>query len=204
MMKTENLTPNGVGKCERKKKLINSQTSTDKNLVTPMSGNRKLERYEVKKKTSMKRLDSPLSRKSSVENQATKISPDLSPRKKAVIACLLDESLFTQQQTATKAKVSQTTVSRINRAQMRNEELMSKQTMCGRKKKLSERTERNLVKTVLNNRRLTSRELAVSVKKDVRIKVSDSTIRRILTANDLKGPRPRRKAKITPAKQRSE
>ncbi len=81
---------------------------------------------------------------------------------------------------------------------MRNEELKSKRARCGRKKKLSKRNERNLVKTVLNNRRLTSRKLAVSVKKDG-IKVSDSTIRRTLIANDRKAHRPRCKAKIMPA-----
>ncbi len=114
MMKNENLTPNRVGKCGRKKKFINSQMSTDKNLMTPMSGNRKLKCCEPKKKTSVKRLDSPLSRKLSVENQATKISPDLSPRKKAMIACLLEESLFMQRQIAKKANVSQATVCRIS------------------------------------------------------------------------------------------
>ncbi len=153
MMKNENLTPNRVGKCGRKKKLINSQTSIDKNLVTPMSGNRKLKRCEPNKKISMKRLDSPSSRKSSIENQAIKISTDLSPRKKAVIACLFDESLFTQRQIAKKANMSQAMVSRINRARMRKEELTSKRTRCGRKKKLSKRTERNFVKTVFYNRR---------------------------------------------------
>ncbi len=125
-MKNENLMPNQVRKCGRKKKLINSQTSTDKNLVTLMSGNRKLKRCEPKKNTNMKRFDSPLSRKSRVENQATKISHDLPPRKKAEIACLLDKSLFTQRQIVKKANVSQATVSRINRARMRNEQLTSK------------------------------------------------------------------------------
>ena len=124
---------------------------------------------------------------------------DLSPRKKALIECLLKEKHYSQREIAYKLEVSHKSVSCINISIKSGDILTSKQEgNCGRKPKMSPQMERILVKMAKSNRRATSKDMSDNLKA-YGVEVSQSVVWRRLCAAGLLAHRPRQKAKITPA-----
>lgn len=124
---------------------------------------------------------------------------DLSPRKLALVECLLHERTYTQQEISKRLMISQASVSRVKKALDNDKQYSSSRVgKCGRKRIISPRTERKLVQLAKKNRRLTSKDLRKNLEQ-YGVNVCDSTVRRKLINAGLHARRPRKKAKITPA-----
>ncbi|KAF6214236.1 hypothetical protein GE061_008975 [Apolygus lucorum] len=124
---------------------------------------------------------------------------DLSPRKKALVACMLDQGESSQREIAKKLKISQKSVSRV-KVSVQEETPLSpdRKGKCVRKSKFSPRLLRKMVQIAKTNRRATSREICEKLK-EYGTEVSPSIVRRRLCAEGLPARRPRKKAKLTPA-----
>ncbi|KAF6204834.1 hypothetical protein GE061_018997 [Apolygus lucorum] len=124
---------------------------------------------------------------------------DLSPRKKALVACMLDQGESSQCEIAKKLKISQKSVSRVKVSVQEGTPLSpDRKGKCGRKSKFSPRLLRKMVQIAKTNRRATSREICEKLK-EYGTEVSPSIVRRRLCAEGLPARRPRKKAKLTPA-----
>lgn len=123
---------------------------------------------------------------------------DLSPRKLALIKCLLQEKRYTQGEIADRLKISQSSVCRVKKSlDFGYDYASSRAGSCGRKSKFTPRMERKLVQLSKTNRRATSKDLKITMEQ-YGVNVCDSSIRRRLIAAGLHARRPRKKAKITP------
>lgn len=124
---------------------------------------------------------------------------DLSPRKVALVKCLLQEKHYSQREISGRLNISQASVSRVKKSLDSNREYAPLRVgNCGRKSKFSPRMERKLIQLAKMNRRATSKELKMNMEQ-YGVNVCDSSIRRRLISAGLPARRPRKKAKITPA-----
>lgn len=123
---------------------------------------------------------------------------DLSPRKIGIAQTLLDEGQYSQVEIAKRLKISQKSVSRINKCRLeRSVYEQNRAGKCGRKQKFSPRSLRTLTNMALRNRKLTSNELRINML-EYGVDASSRTVRRKLHSEGLRACRPRKKAKITP------
>lgn len=110
---------------------------------------------------------------------------DLSPRKVALIKCLLQEKHCTQQEIANRLNISQSSVCRVRKSLDSGcEKVPARVGKCGRKSKFTPRTERKLVQMAMKNRRATGNDLKKSLEQ-YGVKVCDSSVRRRLIATGL-------------------
>jgi transposase len=124
---------------------------------------------------------------------------DITPRKSAKIAVLLEETSFSQRQIADKLQVSQSTVRRINAKFKRGMDLSVKRTgKCGRKRKTTPRDERKIQRTILNNRKAPISRIKAILEQEG-VPISQRTLRRRSVEMGFTCCRPRRKPKLTPA-----
>src|SRR6478609_10668877 len=103
---------------------------------------------------------------------------DITPRKSAKIAVLLEETSFSQRQIAEKMRVSQSTVRRISEKFKRGMDLAVKQAgKCGRKRITSTRDERKIQKTILKNRKAPTSRIKLILEQEG-VVISQRTLRR--------------------------
>lgn len=123
---------------------------------------------------------------------------DISPQIIAIVRTLLEEKHYTQQQIATRLRISQQTVSNIKKTELASVVYQQQRSgNCGRKRKCTPRAQRKLKNMVISNRKATSKQLSVQLE-GYGVQVSPRTVRRELCFVGLPARRPRPKPKITP------
>jgi transposase len=124
---------------------------------------------------------------------------DITPRKSAKIAVLLQETSFSQRQIAEKLFVSQSTVRRISDKFKRGMDLAVKRAgKCGRKRITTSRDDRKIQKTILKNRKAPTSRIKLILEQEG-VVISQRTLRRRSVEMGFTCCRPRRKPKLTPA-----
>lgn len=124
---------------------------------------------------------------------------DITPRKSAKVAVLLQETGHTQRSIAEIVNVSQATVRRINSKLKLGLELEARRTgRCGRKRITSARDERKIKKVIELNRKMPAKKLR-TVLEDQGINISLRTLKRRSYEQGFKCRRPLKKPKLTPA-----
>lgn len=124
---------------------------------------------------------------------------DITPRKLAKIAALLQETSHPQRRIAEILNVSQATVKRINMKLKTGLELEAERKgRCGRKRITSARDDRKIKKVIKENRKMPAKKLK-TVLEQQGIKVSLNTLRRRSYEQGFKCRRPLKKPKLTPA-----
>jgi transposase len=124
---------------------------------------------------------------------------DITPRKSAKVATLLQETSHTQRRIAEILNVSQATVKRINSKLRAGLELEAvRKGRCGRKRITSARDDRRIKKVIEENRRMPAKKLK-TVLEEQGVKVSVNTLRRRSYEQGFKCRRPLKKPKLTPA-----
>ena len=124
---------------------------------------------------------------------------DITPRKRAQIAALLQNSDMSVRQIGRTLSVSHSAVVRAKkRLEFQGTTSPRRKGRCGPKRKTSAETDRWLVRHVQKNRRRSSKQLAVDLQ-ERNTTVSSVTVRRRLLEAGLRSYRPLKKPRLTPA-----
>lgn len=122
---------------------------------------------------------------------------DITPRKAARVATLLQETGYTQRKIGETLNVSQSTVRRINNKLKVGLELEAGRIgRCGRKRVTTVRDDRTIKKVITGNRKLPVKKLK-SVLEDHGVKISVATLKRRSYEQGFKCRRPLKKPKLT-------
>lgn len=124
---------------------------------------------------------------------------DITPRKSAKVAALLQNSDHTQRRIGEILNVSQSTVRRISDKLKAGLELEGRRKgRCGRKRMTSTRDDRKIKKIIEQNRKMPARKLTTLLQEHG-VKVSLNTFRRRSYEQGFKCRRPLKKPKLSPA-----